>query len=85
VREFTLAGSAAYRTGQYDQDTVPIELRAASAGGDETVVEVSAEALYRIGQDASLRLVQGFEDVDSDVSDSFTRNSTMLIMTFQFR
>lgn len=53
-------------------------------GGQETAVILSGELAYKLAQDLSIRLVQSYENVDSDVSISFNRLATNLSLSKEF-
>lgn len=54
------------------------------ADGDKTVVVCSADVTFRLTQHDKFTFVQRFEDVTSDVSEDFTRNSSSLSYTRDF-
>jgi hypothetical protein len=73
------------RNGNYD-DSAPTTAVSdvALPGGDEDAVVAAAEAGYKLNEQTGVRLVQHYEDVDSDVSVPFTRNTTSLILSRHF-
>ena len=88
VPNLTLGLSGTYRVGDYDQDALPsnsdTDYTVSTVGGEETIVIATAEAGYQITPDTSMKLVHRCEDVDSDVSTSFTRNSATLMFSIHF-
>jgi len=88
VPNLTLGLSGTYRVGDYDQDALPPNSEPAytvsTVGGEETTVIATAEAGYQITPDSLIKLVHRSEDVDSDVSTSFTRNSATLMYSIHF-
>lgn len=88
-----------YRLGTYDAETVPDSaLRQAGvatpeallamygwkANGDQTVIIAGISATFAMDDNTAITLGQTFEDVDSDVSTSFTRNATRLSLKRKF-
>jgi hypothetical protein len=74
-----------YRLGQYDEiPGLSAPLAEVLAGGDETTFVALGELSYKIGQGMVTSLRQIYENVDSDVDQSFTRNTTSLTLTKQF-
>ena len=52
--------------------------------GDETTIEAQGKVTYRVTDKTSVSLIQRFEDVDSDVGVSFSKNSTTLALSKSF-
>lgn len=77
-----MAVSGEYRLEDYEADKAPASTGAED--GDETTVIAKAELAYKIAHGMTLKFVQMFEDVDSDVYVSFTRNSSSLALSKQF-
>lgn len=88
VANLTFAASGTYRVGEYDFDSVsvfaPADAYYDEQSGEEQAIIATAEAAYKIGVNTSIKFVQMYEDVDSDVSTSFTRNSSNLVLSRQF-
>jgi len=88
VANLTLAVSGTYRVGEYDSDSVSISAPADAyydeQSGEEKAIIATTEAAYKIGANTSIKFVQMYEDVDSDVSSSFTRNTSNLVLSRQF-
>lgn len=95
--QMTFGLSAAYRTSTYDVDSMPEAAKnfvvpgwaeglvtANRTEGDEDRLLVKADVAYRLGDNTSIKLVQSYEDVDSDVTSSFTKNTTSLILHQDF-
>jgi len=78
----SLAFSGEYRLEDYEKDTAPES--PAAGGGDETTLIAKAQLAYKLAHGTSLALVHLYEDVDSDVYVSFTRNATSLALTQRF-
>jgi hypothetical protein len=82
----TLAAYGKVRAGDYD-DAAPITaagVEGVLAGGDEDAVVAAVEAGYKLDDRTAVRLIQHYEDVESDVTADFTRNTTSLILTRHF-
>ncbi len=75
-----------YRTSQYDADNVPISLLVAEGftSGDEVTITLGVELVYNIEERTALKFMQLYDDVDSDVRTSFTRNATRLGVSRSF-
>lgn len=86
--KFGFGLSGTYRIGDYSEDTVPTtdgaETPVASGGGTEYTTMASAEVVYHFSDITAGRFVQSFEDVSSDVDVSFTRNTSMLVLSREF-
>lgn len=52
--------------------------------GDETTSIFEGGIAYKISRKTSLSLIQRYEDVDSDVAEEYTKNSTKLILNREF-
>jgi hypothetical protein len=97
---FTVAATVGYWMARYDQGSVPANYvnqlatdvawqdYVAENGilieGDKRTVIAGLEATLRFPGQMALRIAQRLEDVDSDVSQDFTRNSTSLGLTKTF-
>lgn len=90
---------ANYRLGTYDGDTIPdsalrqagvatpealMSMYGLDADGDQTVITAGITATFALDDNMSIALGQTYEDVDSDVSTSFTRNATRLTLKRKF-
>lgn len=79
---WTLEVGGAYRMSDYDDDAAPVQSDDASyarpVGGEENTLHVWGGLAFEIDSTSTLRLRQTHEDVDSDVSVSYARNSTRL-------
>ena len=73
ITALTLAGEGTYRHSEYDDETVT-----ALPEGDEDTIVAQIDVTYRFKDRFSVKLAQRFEDVDSEVDASYTRNSTRL-------
>jgi hypothetical protein len=88
-----------YRTSQYDADNVPRSLLVAEGytsaaqymavtgfktEGDESTITLGVELVYNIEERTALKFVQLYDDIDSDVSTSYTRNATKLGVSRSF-
>ena len=85
---FGLSGE--YRVEDYSADTLPmsVQMARAAAGlatsGEETTLLAKARVTCKLGDDFSVTLTQLFEDVESDVFTTFTRNATRLSVNKSF-
>lgn len=77
-----LSAFAEYRYEKYEADTVNPALAVNS--GDETTVLGVASATYKLLSKTKVSLSYVIEDVDSDVSTTFTRNAGTLSVTQDF-
>jgi hypothetical protein len=78
---------AAYLLGQYEIDPTLqeyVEAYGLKDSGKENTFVLSGEVAYKIGFGTTIKLVQSYEDVDSDVRWSFKRNATNLMLTREF-
>jgi len=82
TQELGISAFAEYRHEDYDADTVNPGLNAAS--GDETTVLAVLRASYKILSKTTVSISYLFEDVDSDVSPTFTRNAGTLALKQDF-
>ena len=82
--QLTLTVSGTYRLSDYE-DVVPSEAALAAllglTDGDETTIDVYGQAAYKVTDSCTLQLRQRFEDIDSDVSTSYNKNTTTLGLT----
>lgn len=83
---WTLDAGGALRLSDYDADTVPTEVagRPDYQDGEENTVMLWGGARFAFNETTSLRLRQMHEDVDSDVSPTFNRNTTRLDLYKKF-
>ena len=84
----TLSLWAKYLSGNYDYSaptTAPVsEFTGSFTGGEENTVVAALESSYEINEQTAIRVMQHLEDVDSDVSQSFTRNTTSVTLSRHF-
>ena len=86
--EFGLSGE--YRIEDYKEETLPASVAATrtaaglATSGEETTVLAKAHVTCELGGDFSVTLMQLYEDVDSDVFTTFTRNATRLSLNKRF-
>ncbi|NQU40437.1 MAG: outer membrane beta-barrel protein [Lentisphaerae bacterium] len=80
----TLTLSGLYRLSNYDDVAPSAAALAALIGRDETTIAVSGQAAYKLNDSLTVQVRQRFEDVDSDVSTSFSKNTTTLELTKHF-
>jgi hypothetical protein len=89
--------SATYRVSTYDEDDVPSGTTAAdftskalahmatgATSGDETTIVGDVELSVALSERSALTLGQRYEDIDSDVGQSFTKNTTRAGASFSF-
>ena len=85
-----LSGSARaeYKMGEYDLKYVPEEARnetfVKKREGDKNDIYVELALNYRYSQAFNINLAYGYEDVDSDVSNSFHENTIRVRATYIF-
>lgn len=86
VSALTLGLSGAYRIGVYDASDVPSghPNRAAFSGGREDVLLGAAGLTYRVAENNALRLLQRYESMDTELTEDYTRNTTVLSYARQF-
>jgi len=85
----TLGVNGTYRLSSYDAD---VAANGAGAddfhnnvrSGDETTVVAGFDATFKLGERLALMLAQTYQDVDSDVYISFTKNTTSISLTASF-
>jgi len=95
----TVGLSATYRMGDYSADQLPSGRRQITAvnavlepfggaiedpDGDETTITVKGSVVLELSEDTVLKGSQQYEDEDSDVSTSFTRNATSIFLVRSF-
>jgi len=77
----TLGLNGTVRESTYDEGALPAEVPAAledEASGDETTTVVEGNAGWKLNDISKLVFRQRYEDVDSDVDESFTKNTSIL-------
>lgn len=83
----SLVLSGIYELGHYEEDATPSDTTtedffSSDTTGDKITVIATAGIIYRIPiHSVAIKLAQQYEEVDSDVSESFTRNNTSLTIT----
>ena len=98
--EFMFALTGSYRVGDYAADTIPDALKSQYAtdpllkdyvssynlkeSGKENTYAISGEVAYQISLGTTIKFVQSYENVDSDVRWSFNRNSSNIMLTREF-
>ena len=83
----TLTCSGAYRMGEYDDVLPSAAFLTALIGapeGDETVIDVYGQAAFKLNDELTLLLRQRYQDIDSDVWVSYSKNTTTLELTKYF-
>jgi predicted porin len=74
-----LRGTGIYRLSEYDEDTIPVIARsldfAGRNGGDDTTIVLDAVLDYNLLENLSLYAGYRYEDVDSEVGQSYTKNT----------
>ncbi len=80
--------AAVYSLSSYDQDQTPSGVVDAdfqkARSGDRTTLALDLGAIYRMTETMSVNVAQRFEDVDSDVDESFTKLTTRLALSAWF-
>lgn len=100
TEKVTVGLSATYRMGDYSADQLPSGIREQATinavlepfggaaiedlDGDETVITVKGSVALELSEDTVLKVSQQYEDEDSDVSTSFTRNETSIFLVRSF-
>lgn len=100
MKNLLLAASGSYWLGRYEDSVVPTEYpnqvlsdptwaaylaaNDVREDGDKATVMAALEAKILLPMDSAVRIVQRYENVESDVSQDFTRNSTSLIFSKEF-
>jgi hypothetical protein len=83
---FGLGGT--YRLSDYDEldpsTAGAMEFPAATRSGDETTIIERADVTVKVAENTSIKIVQRYEDMDSDVGVSFTKNSASIGLTQHF-
>jgi hypothetical protein len=87
--KLTVFASGIYRLSEYDNDSAPSTapddtFPKDTRVGDEDRVIGEAGAVFKINRETSARVLQRYEDLDSDVGVSFTKNTTRLILSREF-
>lgn len=79
---------ATLRQSEYDVDDLPPSAPGtanfAATSGDETTTAISGHADWKFPSGAKLRFTQIYEDVDSDVEITFTKNTSKLELIVEF-
>lgn len=91
TKRLTLGVAGAYRIGKYDSDTLPEGVtaqdlidRGFAFEGDEESIVAGADVALHLAYGLEIKVAQQYEDVDSDVGTSFTRNTTSLTAAKKF-
>ncbi len=83
-----LHGGATYRLSSYDEDqtpggTVPGDF-VKQRSGDEITTVIDAALSYDVADNMTVLVGQRFEDVDSDVGQSYTKNTSRVALGVKF-
>ena len=81
--QLTLILTGAFQTGEYSADSLPAD-EALYPTGKRDAVMATAQAVFAIDNATSLKFVQAYENISSEVSESFTKNSTSLAVSRTF-
>jgi len=77
-----------YRLSEYEKDSRPSTAAVASfpkaTSGDETTIVLQGDAAFKLTDRSSLKFIQRLEDIDSDVGESFTKNTSIAVATMAF-
>ena len=82
-----LGAKGSYHMGDYEAEKLLLpegKTTEYDSEGQEDRIRLVGEITYKFDDWTSLKLAQSYEDVDSDVSVSFTRNETSLALSRQF-
>ncbi len=83
----TLTLSGTYRMSNYDDvipSAAPLVALLGEPDGDETAIDVYGQVAFKVSDQMTVLLRQRFQDVDSDVWVSYTKNTTTLELTKYF-
>ncbi|MCE9613014.1 MAG: outer membrane beta-barrel protein [Lentisphaerae bacterium] len=76
----TIGADGTYRLSDYSGDSrpagSPAPLPGTDADGNETTIGLGAHATWKLGENARFSLRHLYEDVDSDVAESFSKNTS---------
>ena len=83
-----LHGTGIYRKSEYDKEDIPAAARGINFvgknGGDDTTIVLDAMLDYSIVENLSLYIGYRYEDIDSEVGQSYTKNSGRLGAALNF-
>lgn len=83
-----IALTASFGQGEFESESAPEGLADTAyigdRSGDQTSIQVWGEASYECNRHLTLKLMQLYQDVDSDIFVSYNRNATTLAATIQF-
>lgn len=87
----TVGITGSYQVGRYEAGTLPGDVQELLEGrtlsrldGNETRIVVEAEMAYAVSDRTTVKFVQRYEDLDSDVSVSFTKNTSAVALVQRF-
>ena len=84
----SLRVSGTYRLSTYDEDDVPSAATAAdfagATSGDETTIVGDVDLSIALTERAALTVGQRYEDIDSDVARSYTKNTSRIGASLSF-
>ena len=83
----TVTVSGTYRMGEYDDvvpSAVPLVTLFGAPNGDETTIDVYGQVAFKVSDRMTVLLRQRFQDVDSDIWVSYTKNTSTLELTTYF-
>ena len=82
----TVGVDGTYRVSTYSEDTLPAgaPLPAKDSDGDETTTVVTGHVAWKLKETAQLRLRQMYEDISSDVAESFQKNTSSVELHLDF-
>ncbi len=81
-----LGFSTRYAVGRYEREFLPdaAASQVEATEGDERVMALSGTLGYRLRHDMSLKFRQIYEDIDSDVDISYSKNTSRIVLTKDF-
>jgi hypothetical protein len=82
--QLTLALIGTYQLGEYSSDALPSSSEGVYSTGNRDAFFGTAEAIFKIDSVTSVKLSQSYEDVSSEVSEGFTKNTTTLTFSRVF-
>jgi len=80
-----LSGAATYRLSEYEESSIPASVVAEGAtNGDETTVVGDLSLAFNMINNISMFVGYRYEDIDSDVAQSYSKNSGRIGATLNF-
>lgn len=88
-KQFSVGMSLSYQDGRYDTDTVPATLLTNPLyvnlkDGKARMIVAELHGTVVLEENSSIKLIQRFEDLSSDIRDDYTRNVTSVVLSQRF-